>query len=79
MARIWRTADGRHVADGDPDAAFLAYADGDNPPAGVLAEVEGKAAPKRGRKPADKQADRPADKAGTGSGVTVTKLADKDN
>jgi len=62
MARIWRTADGRHVAEGDPDAAFLAYGDGDEVPKGVLAEIEGK--PKRGRRPADKQADKPADKGG---------------
>jgi hypothetical protein len=62
MSRIYRTADGRHVAEGDPAAAFLAYADGDDVPKDVLAEVEGK--PKRGRKPADKQADKPADKGG---------------
>lgn len=72
--RIWRTADGCHVPDGHPDAAFLAYADGDEPPADVLAEVEGK--PKRGRKPADKQAPAPEDK--TVGGLTVTRLSDKD-
>lgn len=54
MARIWRTQDGRHVPDGDPDAAFLAYVEGDEVPADVLAEVDGKPASKRGRKPADK-------------------------
>ena|GEM_PF-3247601 len=78
MTRIYLTDDGRHVTEGDPDAAFLAYADGDNPPADVLAEVEGKAAPKRGRKPADKQAAVPEDK-GSGSGLMVTKLSDKDD
>lgn len=72
MPRIYRTEDGRHVPDGHQDAAFLAYAEGDEVPADVLAEVEGK--PKRGRKPADKQATKPADKA---SGVTVTRLKDK--
>jgi hypothetical protein len=86
MARIYRTADGRHVPEGDPDAAFLAYADGDQPPKGVLAEVEGKPAAKRGRKPADKSGPKPDDKsAGTpeeaggskGGGVTVTRLRDK--
>ena len=73
MPRIWRTNDGRHVPDGHPDAAFLAYGEGDVPPADVLAEVEGKAAPKRGRKPADKQAATPDDKGG----LTVTRLRDK--
>lgn len=72
-ARIWRTADGRHVPDGHPDAAFLAYGPGDQVPKDVLDEVEGK--PKRGRKPADKQAPKPADKGG----LTVTRLADKDD
>lgn len=28
--RLWRTADGRLVADGDPDGAVLAYAPGDD-------------------------------------------------
>lgn len=28
--RLWRTADGRLVADGDPDAATLGYAVGDD-------------------------------------------------
>ena len=63
MARIWRTEDGRHVPDGHPDAAFLAYGDADEPPADVLAEVERKPAGKRGRKPADKNASKVADKA----------------
>jgi len=66
MARVYRTDDGRHVAEGDPDAAFLAYGDGDEVPADVLAEVEGEPAAKptakRGRKPADKQAKPAADK-----------------
>lgn len=81
MARIWRTQDGRHVSDGHPDAAFLAYADGDEIPDSVLSEVEGK--PKRGRpagsknkpKPEDKQADKAEDKAA--SGLKITRLADK--
>jgi hypothetical protein len=81
MARIWRTADGRHVTDGHPDAAFLAYADGDQVPEDVLAEVEDK--PKRrGRppgsksrpKPDDKQAAKPDDKGG----LTINRLRDKD-
>lgn len=63
MARIWRTADGRHVPDGDPDAAFLAYAEGDEVPADVAAEVEGKPAHKRARRSADKAGPKPADKA----------------
>jgi hypothetical protein len=63
MPRIWRTQDGSHVPDGHPDAAFLAYAEGDDVPRDVLAEVEGKPAAKRGRKPADKQSPRGEDKA----------------
>jgi hypothetical protein len=78
MARIWRTADGRHVADGHPDAAFLAYTDGDDVPKDVLAEVDGKPVPKRGRKPADKEAKPEADKSGSGSGLTINRRADKD-
>lgn len=59
MPRIWRTNDGRHVPDGDPDAAFLAYTDGDDVPAGVLEEVAGKSAAKARRKPADKAVKAP--------------------
>jgi hypothetical protein len=59
MARIWRTSDGRHVSDGDPDAAFLAYTDGDDVPAEVLDEVAGKPAAKARRKPADKAVKAP--------------------
>jgi len=43
MARIFRTEDGRHVAEGDEDAAMLAYGESDEVPAEVLAEVESKA------------------------------------
>lgn len=41
--RIWRTARGALVADGHPDAAFLAYAEGDEITAGdaaLLAEAK---------------------------------------
>lgn len=64
MGRIWRTADGRHVADGHVDAAFLAYGEDDDVPDKVAAEVEGDDEPKRGRRPADKAKPRPADKGG---------------
>ena len=40
MPRIYKTADGRHVLEGNPDAAFLAYSQYDSPPAKILAEVE---------------------------------------
>lgn len=64
MSRIWRTTDGRHVPDGDPDAAFLLYGPGDPVPQTVLDEVEGKAKPK----PADKERPVNEDKGG----VTVS-------
>jgi len=35
--RVWRTIDGRHVADGDPAAAFLVAAEGDEIPDEVIA------------------------------------------
>lgn len=57
--RIYRTADGRHVKEGDPEAAFLAYSQFDTPPVEVLAELEPK---KRGPKPADKSRKPDSDK-----------------
>lgn len=70
---IWRTADGRHVPDGHPDAALLAYAAGDTVPDEVLDELTGDTKrSKARRKPADKAADK------TGSGLTITKLSDDD-
>lgn len=66
---IWRTDDGRHVPDGHPDAALLAYAAGDPVPDEVLDELKAR------RKPADKAKAQPADK--TGSGLTITKLDDQ--
>ena len=64
--RIWLTADGTHVLDGDPRAHSLAYAAGDEVPDDIAAAVltdppqaEGKQAP-----PAeDKQAPAPANKS----------------
>lgn len=38
--RIYRTADGRAVAEGHQDAIVLAYAPGDEVPDGVLEQVE---------------------------------------
>ncbi|GGK32120.1 hypothetical protein GCM10010124_26100 [Pilimelia terevasa] len=37
--RIYRTAEGRHVVEGHPDAAFLAYGVADEVPEEVLAEL----------------------------------------
>lgn len=37
--RIYKTADGRHVRDGDPDAAYLAYSAFDEVPANVEREL----------------------------------------
>lgn len=54
--RLWRTEDGRLVEEGHPDAALLAYGDGDE-----LSD-EDKKAVKQVAKPANKQARKPADK-----------------
>jgi hypothetical protein len=64
MARIFRTTDGRHVPEGHSDAAFLAYGDSDEPPAEVLAELDGKPSRKARPRPADKESPRAADKSG---------------
>jgi hypothetical protein len=63
--RIWKTNDGRHVLDGDRDAAVLAFAVGDDVPDEVVAELTDDvkpAAKKAQAKPADKQAPKPNDK-----------------
>jgi hypothetical protein len=77
--RVWKTADGRLVADGDPEAAFLAHTVGEEVSDGLakssgLAELLGgaKAKPAAG----NKMAGRPADKAAspstsTGSGQST--------
>ena len=39
MARIYRTEDGRHVPEGDLDAAVLAFGEDDQVPDEVLAEL----------------------------------------
>jgi hypothetical protein len=59
--RIYRTNDGRHVLEGDPDAAFLAYSQFDDAPKSVLAELT-EPASKQAAPAADKQAGAPADK-----------------
>jgi hypothetical protein len=63
---IWRTTDGELVPHGHPDAAFLAYAAGDE-----LSDTEAQARglltvypEKARRKPADKAMPKPADKSG---------------
>jgi len=64
--RLYRTADGRLVEEGDSEAAFLAYpagtelSDEEARRAGLL--VEKKAPPKAMAKPADKAAPKTADK-----------------
>lgn len=54
--RLYRTADDRVVVEGDPDAAFLLAAEGDEIP-------DGYAEPAAGAKPAAKRATKPAAKA----------------
>ena len=62
---IWKTADGKLVPHGHPDAAYLAYAAGDEltdhdaQARGLLAVYPEKAK----RKPADKAMAKPADKS----------------
>jgi hypothetical protein len=76
--RVYRTTDGRLVGHGDPDAAFLAYAVGDELSdsearrRGLTAFFGGKAK----TKPADKMGARPDDKAP--SGLTVNRASRKD-
>ncbi len=62
--RLWRTADGRLVADGDPDAATLAYAAGDEVAPADEAKLPGdQPDPAKAQRPAaNKAAKRPADK-----------------
>lgn len=66
--RLWRTADGRLVEDGDGDAAFLAYRPGDRISAADEAKVPGaqdaeESKPKsRASRPADKSRSRGEDK-----------------
>ncbi len=64
--RLWRTADGGLVLDGDEAAEFLAYAPGHEIAARDEQLVPGadkpKAAAKAATKPADKAAAKPADK-----------------
>jgi hypothetical protein len=57
--RIYKTEDGRHVPEGHPDAAWLAFSQFDKPPKAVLDELEGDKPKKRPeankqRTPADK-------------------------
>jgi len=60
--RIYRTDDGRHVLEGDPDAAFLAYSQHDTAPKSVLAELTDPGEGKQADPAVDKQAVAPADK-----------------
>ena len=82
MARIYRTEDGRHVAEGDEAAVALAYGEDDPVPDEVLAELGVTAVPERpveqaadtqvadespAVEPAEKQAPAPANKARRGA------------
>lgn len=74
--RLWRTESGGLVADGDPAARFLAYAEGHeveprdeskvpgNRPAEPKPDAPDPEASKRGRRPADKARRPGADKSG---------------
>lgn len=77
-SHIWKTSDGRLVEHGDPDAAFLAFAAGQEVPddiarrSGLVAfRARAKPADKAMGKPADKAVSKPTDKSG---GVTVNKI-----
>lgn len=71
--RVYRTADGQLVGEGDPQAAFLAYPVGEDVAdddadayralvAGGRAKAAAKPTDKAAAKPADKAAQKPADK-----------------
>lgn len=61
--RLWRTGDGRLVADGDLDAAFLAYTAGDEIAPADQDRVPGVAAEDKQRAtPANKARQKAADK-----------------
>lgn len=64
--RIWRTTGGDLVGDGHPDAAFLAYAAGEEVSEADVAKLKaaGKPADKAQAKPADKSQTSAAGKAG---------------
>lgn len=63
-SRIWRTVEGNHVLDGDPEAAFLAYTPGDDVPDEVISELTGDTKPTRKAtvKPVNKAMPKPDDK-----------------
>ena len=64
--KLWRTTDNRLVEDGDPDAAILAYNEGDDLSPADAAAMEGqksaKTEAKAAEQPANKAAERPANK-----------------
>lgn len=60
--RIYKTLDGKHVPEGHPDAAFLAFSQFDEVPDEVKAEV---GPPKKAAKPADKSRKPSANKGET--------------
>ncbi len=60
--RLYRTADDEVVTEGDPRAAFLLAAEGDEIPEGFNAP---RAKSKAADAPANKAADKPANKAST--------------
>jgi hypothetical protein len=65
--RIYKTEDGRHVPEGHPEAAFLAFSQFEKPPKAVLDELEELDKPKA-KKPEDLgKKTAPADKQRTPS------------
>lgn len=56
--RVYRTLDGRHVAEGHSDAAFLAFSQYDDVPTEVVAELEAKKAAKPANKSRTPQANK---------------------
>lgn len=59
MVRVFRTEAGRHVAEGDPEAAYLAFGEADELPDEVAAELGGKSAKapaNKARKPSEDKA-----------------------
>lgn len=61
-AKIWRTAGGRHVPDGHPDAAMLAYAASDDCPEHIVREAY-PPAPEPEQEPEEKAAKQAPNKA----------------
>lgn len=84
--RIYKTADGRYVPHGHPDAVALAYSQFDEPPADVLAKMKPKGEDKQRKqrarnkakaKPEPASAETPADE-GTDPPATAEPKAEQE-